>query len=378
MMPKIVNHKRRKRGVILTSLGSKKLQTAKSEAEYQENNDCRYTLERMSERTGLAVDTLTKVFACEVAVDKQTLKRCFDAFNLVLSESDYVWPVSQTEFEELDVISRSRLLEPFSIREKAGTYHKKVKLDLLGGPVPLESIFYVERFPVESRYYELINQPGALIQITSARRMGKTSLMTRILHCAKEAGYHTVISNFQLTDTGFYTGIDPFLRHFCACISTRLGLPHKLAEYWDEQLSNNCNATHYFEHYLLPKIDNPLVLALDEINYLFQCSEIATHFCGLLRSWYEKAKSSHNDDNVWQKLRLVIVHSTEVQITHPLCNMGLVIDLPDFTSEQVQYLVEKHGLDWSTKQVNQLMALVGGHPHRVRVALYDICHLGRD
>jgi hypothetical protein len=38
-------------------------------------------------------------------------------------------------------------------------------------------------------------------------------------------------------------------------------------------------------------------------------------------------------------------------------------------SEQVQDLAWRHGLDWSAQQVEQLMALVGGHPDLVRLAL---------
>lgn len=88
---------RRRRGVILTPQGLKKLQTAKSEAERYENRDRRYTLEDLSIRTGLDPDTLMKVFTCETGVDKRTLNRCFRAFNLLLEQSDYDLPVPQIE-----------------------------------------------------------------------------------------------------------------------------------------------------------------------------------------------------------------------------------------------------------------------------------------
>lgn len=54
--------RRRKRGVILTPQGFQKLQTAKREAQSWENLDKRYTLEDLSDRTGLDPDTLMKVF----------------------------------------------------------------------------------------------------------------------------------------------------------------------------------------------------------------------------------------------------------------------------------------------------------------------------
>ena len=73
--------------MILTPQGLEKLQEAKSEMEWQGNSGDRYTLEDMSDRTGLSVDTLMKVLKCEAGVDQQTLKCCFSAFNLVLEPS---------------------------------------------------------------------------------------------------------------------------------------------------------------------------------------------------------------------------------------------------------------------------------------------------
>jgi hypothetical protein len=52
--------------------------------------------------------------------------------------------------------------------------------------------------------------------------------------------------------------------------------------------------------------------------------------------------------------------------------VGLPIELPEFSSEQVQDLTKRHGLNWNTSQVQQLRSIVGGHPYLVRVALYHI------
>lgn len=49
---------KRIRGGILTSQGFQKLQTAQSQVEFQKNCGNPYSLEQMSDRTGLAVNTL--------------------------------------------------------------------------------------------------------------------------------------------------------------------------------------------------------------------------------------------------------------------------------------------------------------------------------
>ncbi|MEG3922320.1 AAA-like domain-containing protein [Microcoleus sp. T3_A4] len=220
---------RRRRGVILTPQGSSKLQKAKSEAEFKENCGYRYTLEKLSDRTGLAVDTLLRVNNGSTTVDKQTLKRYFRAFNLILEQSDYSWPETQIKEVEPDRVD--------------------VKPELPGGQVPLDSAFYVERPPIESRTCEAILQPGALIRIKAPQLMGKTSLMARILERGRKEGYQTVVLNLKLADEKVFTNLNRFLQWFCACVSRSLKLPNKLADYWDEMFGSNYNTTDYFENY---------------------------------------------------------------------------------------------------------------------------------
>ena len=244
--------------------------------------------------------------------------------------------------------------------------------ELPEGQVGLDSAFYVERPPIEARCYEMVLQPGSLIRIKAPRQMGKTSLIARILHQAAQQGHQTVVLSFQLADRQIFTDLDRFLRWLCAKISRRLELPNQISASWDEMFGSKDNCTAYFEDYLLPNINSSLVLALDEVDCVFQHPEIADDFFGLLRAWHEEAKNR----DIWKKLHLVIVHSTEVYI--PLSinqspfNVGLPIELPEFTLEQVHNLAQWHQLNWEVPEVEQLMAMIGGHPYLVRLALYTI------
>lgn len=83
---------KRQRGVILSHCGWKKLQHAKQEAETEENEGIRYTLEALSDRTKLDPGTIAKVLAREQGVDKQTLEYFFKAFNRELELKDYFKP----------------------------------------------------------------------------------------------------------------------------------------------------------------------------------------------------------------------------------------------------------------------------------------------
>lgn len=244
--------------------------------------------------------------------------------------------------------------------------------ELPGGQVDVASQFYVERPPIEERCYQTILQPSALIRIKAPRQMGKTSLMAKILHHASCRDYRTVPLTFQLVDKTVFANLDKFLKWFCAYVGRELHIPNQLDDYWDEIFGSKVNCKDYFEKYLLPQIDTPLVLGLDEIDRVFQYPDIAEDFLGLLRAWHEESKRR----DIWKKLRLIVVHSTEVYIPMNInqspFNVGLPVDLPEFNAQQIQDLAVRHNLNWSHREVEKLMAIVGGHPYLVRVALYHI------
>ena len=244
--------------------------------------------------------------------------------------------------------------------------------ELPEGQVNVASAFYIKRPPIETRCAETVVQPGSLIRIKAPRQMGKTSLMARILHQASSQGLNTVSLNLQLADGKVFTDLDQLLRWLCASVSRRLRLPNRLAETWDDIFGSKYNCTAYFEEYLLPAIEGPLTLALDEVDRVFEYPEIASDFFGLLRAWHEEAKNQE----IWQKLRLIVVHATEVYI--PLntnqspFNVGLPIDLPEFTLAQINQLAKLHDLDGDEVQIAQLQTLIGGHPYLTRLALYHV------
>ena len=244
--------------------------------------------------------------------------------------------------------------------------------EIPGGQIDVASTFYIERPPIEERCYQTILQPSGLIRIKAPRQMGKTSLMARILHHAALEGYRTVTLSFQLVDKEVFSNLKKFLKWFCAYVGRELRLPNQLDDYWDDIFGSKVNCKDYFEKYLLAQIDHPLVLGLDEIDRVFQYPDIAEDFLGLLRAWHEESKRRA----IWKKLRLLVVHSTEVYIPMNInqspFNVGLPIDLPEFNPQQVKDLASRHNLNWSEQEVGKLMSVIGGHPYLVRVALYHI------
>ncbi|MGK7939719.1 MAG: AAA-like domain-containing protein [Crocosphaera sp.] len=243
-------------------------------------------------------------------------------------------------------------------------------LEFPDGQITLDSPFYVERPSVETISYETILKPGSLIRIKAPQRMGKTSLMVRLLHYADKHNHQSVILDFKLADTKFFEDLGLFLKWVCVTVGKKLNLPNKINDYWDDLFGSKTSCTEYFEQYILTQSDRPLVLALEDVDIIFSYPNLAEDFFSLLRAWHEEGKNNE----IWQRLNLLLVHSTEVYIPLNLnqspFNVGLAIELPEFTPQQVLDLARLYGLNWDQDQVNKLMAMLGGHPYLIRVALY--------
>jgi WD40 repeat protein/transcriptional regulator with XRE-family HTH domain len=87
------------RGAILSPQGWQKFQTAKQQAESNETWGKRFTQEDLSDRTGLSLNTLARVFKREQGVDRQSLEYLFRAFGLELTNTDVTSPASPEETE---------------------------------------------------------------------------------------------------------------------------------------------------------------------------------------------------------------------------------------------------------------------------------------
>ena len=247
-----------------------------------------------------------------------------------------------------------------------------------GGSVPLKSGLYVDRPPIETDCFAEIEQPGSLIRIKAPRQMGKTSLMARILNHGRELGYTTVPVSFQRADSRLFNDLDLLLKWLCSQVGRRLKKLKELEDYW-MGFGSKDKCIAYFEECLLEDLDTPLILALDEVDMVFPHATVADDFFGLLRSWYESARYGDFGSALWEKLRLVVVHSTEayvpLNINQSPFNVGKNVELEELSAEQVQDLAQRYGLSASASQTEALMELVGGHPYLIRKALY---HLRRD
>lgn len=246
---------------------------------------------------------------------------------------------------------------------------------------PGESLLYMPRKSIknieyiEPQCYKEIQKPGALIRIKAPEKMGKTWLLEKILNFSRKQGYDTVKLDFHLADSTIFRDYKTLLQWICVYIAASLDLEENLDNYWKERYSNNDNCTRYFQNYLLNNINNPLVLGLDNLDLVLEQPEFFNNITKLIRYWNEEAKSTNdNISEIWKKVRLIIVHSTEVYRgmdinSSPLAGIGLVVEPPEFQAQEVIDLAHHYGLDWKASEVERLMIFIGGNPALVNIAL---------
>ena len=89
-------------------------------------------------------------------------------------------------------------------------------------------------------------------------------------------------------------------------------------------MGSKVSCTIYLQQYVLTQISSPLVLALNEVNRIFEYPKIAREFLALLQSWHEEAKRI----KTLEKLRLIVLHSTEIYIPLRLTESPFNVGLP--------------------------------------------------
>jgi DNA-binding CsgD family transcriptional regulator len=254
-----------------------------------------------------------------------------------------------------------------SLIEKYG-YQVTATLESPEGPVRAKSPFYIERRQIDSECYQNILQPGSLIRIKGAKKAGKTSLLNRLIVQAKQQNYHIVRLNFLDVETALYSDLKAFLNWFCGQICNQLKLQPTAMDF-SKNILVDCKT--FFQQEILETLNNPIVLAMEEVDCIFPYP-IAVEFFTLIRSWFEETKKLE----IWENLRMVLLHSTNVYVNMNVnqspFNVGLPVELSEFTCEMVETLAKRHNLPLQAGEIESLIEIIGGHPYLVRLAFYRL------
>ncbi|NEZ57839.1 TIR domain-containing protein [Leptolyngbyaceae cyanobacterium CCMR0082] len=245
------------------------------------------------------------------------------------------------------------------------------KLELPEGTMDTASDFYIER-DCDRIALSVIQQQGVTMTIKGPRQMGKSSLLNRLMKTAIEAGKQVVFLDFQLFDRAALQNADEFYQQFCFWLTDELDMDDEVEAYWKKNLGNSQRCTRYIGRHILKNLDQPLLLAMDEVERIFD-TPYRNDFFSMLRSWHNQRATK----KIWKQLDLTCVTSTEPyllidDLNQSPFNVGENLRLQSFTLQQVNSLNQKHGAPLNISEIKLLMQLVNGHPYLIRKALYLI------
>jgi YD repeat-containing protein len=178
--------KSRRRGVVLSLTGQRKLEAARRQLEATLNNGDRFTLEEISDRTRLALSTVTRVLDGQNGVDKQTLDQFFAAFDLLLERTDYQHPNPAGDFlvpETLAIASPGQT-HGSAPADRSTPYptapppHHPITLDW--GEAIDASLFYGRVSELDTLEQWIVRDRCRLVAILGMGGMGKTALSVKL------------------------------------------------------------------------------------------------------------------------------------------------------------------------------------------------------
>jgi serine/threonine protein kinase len=252
-----------------------------------------------------------------------------------------------------------------ALRAPLQKFSRPIKLESVGGALPLASKFYIFR-PTDEDLRAAITRNDSIVLIKGARQMGKTSLMARGLHEARAAAARVVLTDFQKLNATHLQTAEALFTTLVDIVAEQLELDINLEQIWNRRKGPSTNFERILRREILPKVPSRLVWGMDEVDRLFTCA-FGSEVFGLFRSWHNER--SLDPDGPWQKLTLVIAYATEAHlfitdVNQSPFNVGTRLVLADFNLEQVRELNQRYGSPLRTaEEINQFFELLSGQPY---------------
>ncbi len=244
----------------------------------------------------------------------------------------------------------------------------------VGGAVPLDSEFYIVR-ATDHEFTTAIARQDSIVLVKGARQMGKTSLLARGLHQARQAGAKVVMTDFQTLNNVHLASPDTLFLTLAQTMADQLDLNVMPEDVWNERRGANMNLERFIRKEVLGSFTEPLVWGMDEVDRLFSC-DFGSEVFGLFRSWHNRR--SLDPTGPWSRMTLAIAYATEAHLfisdlNQSPFNVGTRLTLGDFTVDQVSELNQRHGTPLrSAKDVARFYELVSGLPYLVQRGLNEM------
>jgi hypothetical protein len=241
-----------------------------------------------------------------------------------------------------------------------------------GNAVPLGSPFYIKRNQ-DDELTEAILMRAANVRIEGVRQVGKTSLLSRGMEVAREAGAKVINIDCESLDDSVLES----LNSLCFELARRIADELELSSRPDPSMKLTDTPKADFERYIkeivLGKNDDWIVWVLDQVDKLIE-RPYMKQFFALLRTWVNARATFPRGP--WKRLTLLISYSTEPNIffdtiSQSILSVGSKLTLDEFTVEQVRHLNTLYGSPLrDERDIKEFHRFVGGHPFLVNRGLY--------
>jgi DNA-binding SARP family transcriptional activator len=341
---------------------------------YQE--EAHAALIRLYVQTGYQVDAMRQYRELERRLAELSLKPARKTRELLVPPNDLLPLAATAPTPAMPPVSP--LFAPLAMPPKS--HASATSWEKSGGPLPLSSTYYIER-AIDKQFTAAVARQESIVLVKGGRHVGKTSLLARSLHRARQTGSRVVLTDCQkLTAAQMETSEGLFLT-LARDIAEQLDLELSIDEFWHSSWGWNVNIERFLRREALKAESGPLVWALDEVDRLFGRPDSGDIF-RLFRSWYNAR--SLNPDGPWSRLTLAMAYATEsyLFITDPNqspFNVGAQLVLGDFTPEEVAELNRRYDSPLRNEaELARYMALVGGHPYLMQRGLHALALEGLD
>jgi hypothetical protein len=237
-----------------------------------------------------------------------------------------------------------------------------------GGGMKLDDPCYLAR-SIDPLVRSLADIQGITLVLKGPRQTGKTSLLVRYLADCKRKNKRVALIDFQQFS-------DSELGDQKAAV-TRIGrrLIKELAidPSARQPLDTPGDLSDFFEDVIFPKIEQPIVLAFDEVDR-FITSPYRDNLFGAMRGWHNN-RATRGDR--WESLDVALALATEPNLLiqdgeQSPFNVAEPFRLPPFSRVDLDRLNQVFGQHLAVADLDALHDLVGGHPYLTRMAFWHL------
>jgi DNA-binding winged helix-turn-helix (wHTH) protein len=303
-------------------------------------------------------------------VEESNLTVSITELRATLSDGTYIETVSKRGYRFVPEVKVVR-----DATSRRSVSHTEDLIEPPGGALPLHSILYISRSS-DDEFCHAIARHDSIVLVKGARQVGKTSLLARGLEAARMVGTQVLLIDFQHFGPAAFESAAKLLLAMAELIAYQVELPSAPHENWNDLLSPSSNFERFMRRKVLADGETHFVLALDEVDRLFN-HDYASEIFGLFRSWHNLRALDPNGP--WGRLTIAIAYATEAHLfisdlNQSPFNVGTRLTLEDFTVDQLAELNRRYGTPLTDKkQIIRFHQLVGGHPYLAQRGLYEIC-----